>query len=144
MILVMPEAHAAALLTRIPITVIKPLTVGSPPADGASGNGDAEPQNDFIARLGWQTLVPGAQGSVSPCTARQQLCKAFSSHQLASPLEPSVSMTSSSAVRPGAEVRKFVAVPDGSTWAELRLRAGSYDANRVRDSVPAVVALWLH
>jgi len=33
---------------------------------------------------------------------------------------------------PGAEVRKFVAVPEGATWAELRLRAGSYDANRVR------------
>ena len=32
----------------------------------------------------------------------------------------------------GKEVRRFIAVPEGATWAELRLRAGSYDANRVR------------
>ena len=28
---------------------------------------------------------------------------------------------------PGLELRRFVAVPEGATWGELRLRAGSYE-----------------
>jgi len=53
------------LRSRIPITVVKPLTVEPAPADGVSSNGDAEPQNDFIARLGWQSLVPGALQAIA-------------------------------------------------------------------------------
>ena len=30
----------------------------------------------------------------------------------------------------GQEVRRFVAVPEGATWAELRLRAGAHEQPR--------------
>ena len=30
----------------------------------------------------------------------------------------------------GQEVRRFVAVPEGATWAELRLRAGPHEQPR--------------
>ena len=29
--------------------------------------------------------------------------------------------------RPGLEMRRFVAVPEGSTWGEMRIRAGPHD-----------------
>ncbi len=32
--------------------------------------------------------------------------------------------------KPGQEVRRFVAVPEGATWAELRLRAGAHEQPR--------------
>ena len=31
---------------------------------------------------------------------------------------------------PGTEIRKFVAIPEGATWAELRLVAGEHDTPR--------------
>ena len=48
------------------MTVIKPSTVQQAPeasgganGGGSSGRGHDESQNDFIARLGWQTFVSG-------------------------------------------------------------------------------------
>lgn len=34
-------------------------------------------------------------------------------------------------LKPGQEVRHFVAVPAGATWAELLVRAGNYDTPKV-------------
>ena len=61
------RSYTTAVLSRIPITVIKPLTVEAAPPGGTNGNGDAEPRNDFIARLGWQSFVPGARKSCLRC-----------------------------------------------------------------------------
>ena len=47
---------------RVPVTVIKPLTIESASEASTATNGggsNREPQNDFIARLGWQTFVSG-------------------------------------------------------------------------------------
>lgn len=33
--------------------------------------------------------------------------------------------------QPGHEARRFVAVPGGATWAELRIRAGELDTPKV-------------
>jgi tripeptidyl-peptidase-2 len=33
--------------------------------------------------------------------------------------------------QPGTELRRFVAVPSGATWAELRIRAGELDTPKV-------------
>lgn len=34
--------------------------------------------------------------------------------------------------QPGEETRRFVAVPPGAGWAELRIRAGEVDTPKVR------------
>ena len=32
--------------------------------------------------------------------------------------------------QPGTEVRRFLSVPEGATWAEMTLRAGNHDTPR--------------
>ena len=32
--------------------------------------------------------------------------------------------------QPGTEVRRFIHVPEGATWAEMTLRAGNHDTPR--------------
>ncbi|KAG2491863.1 hypothetical protein HYH03_009817 [Edaphochlamys debaryana] len=113
------DARGKGPLFRVPVTVIKPLQVpqagtpaGSPAASPAAS---ADPPTD-----GSETDAPPGSVLAPPSTPASGGGGGVGALALG-PLSFS----------PGSEHRSFVAVPPGATWAELTLRASSYDTPKL-------------
>ncbi|KAF6251901.1 subtilase family-domain-containing protein [Scenedesmus sp. NREL 46B-D3] len=112
-----PDQEWRGPLFRVPVTVVKPQDLlQSPDIDAATAAVSAaaveQPPAGFRDAVGGAAAGGGAAaaaGDVPPHTLRL------------GPL----------ALQPGQELRHFVVAPAGATWAEMVIRAGSYDTPKV-------------
>jgi tripeptidyl-peptidase-2 len=122
-----PDQEWRGPLFRVPITVIKPQDLLTAP--------DIDPTESAVS-AGVVVQAPAGAGSGPQMAA--DVAAAGSSGSSGSngegaggALPPHTLRLGPVKLTPGQEVRHFVAVPAGSTWAELLVRAGSYDTPKV-------------
>ncbi|KAK9809052.1 hypothetical protein WJX72_008467 [[Myrmecia] bisecta] len=109
-------------LFRLPITVIKPLRLTSSPDEAStSGRTDAAPHS------GNNRAAPEATNGNSSSSTGNQASQAGGR---LGPRRDYVARLGQIAFTAGREVRRFVEVPEGAAWAEMRIRADEHDTPR--------------
>jgi tripeptidyl-peptidase II len=125
-------------LSRVPITVIRPEALRGTPVAGVAGGAGSAAAGDAAGGEGWGAAGAGsgsgdAEAAGGNGEAGALLFASTHGHHSTNSSSPSphtfawhrVSTTA------GQELRRFVAVPDGATWAELSVRAGKFDYPRL-------------
>jgi hypothetical protein len=116
----LPDQEWRGPLFRVPITVIKPQDLlTSPDID----------TTESAAAAGVVVQTPSGVGG--PQSAAAGSSGSSSSESVGGALPPHTVRLGPVKLTPGQEMRHFVAVPAGATWAELLVRAGDYDTPKV-------------
>jgi tripeptidyl-peptidase-2 len=128
----LPDQEWRGPLFRVPITVVKPQDLLTSP--------DIDP-TESAAAAGVVVQTPsgfGPQGDSADAIAAGSSAGGYGSSGSSSSgegaggaLPPHTLRLGPVKLTPGQEVRHFVAVPAGATWAELLVRAGDYDTPKV-------------
>jgi len=134
----LPDQEWRGPLFRVPITVIKTqdlLTAPDiDPVEAAAAaavvvqtpSGSSGPQAAAAAAVAHTSMVGSATEAVAASSSG-----AGGGVSGGGGLPPHTLRLGPVSLRPGQEVRQFVAVPAGATWAELMVRADDYDTPRV-------------
>ncbi|GAB4814120.1 hypothetical protein N2152v2_001166 [Parachlorella kessleri] len=119
-------------LLRIPVTVIKPLR----PFAALSPEHYTDGGSETMEGAGGADSVGGGGGASAG--VRGALAAGAGQQGAAAEEEPGHSFRGDASVslgslqfEAGREVRRFIAVPEGATWAEMRIRAGQTDTPKL-------------
>lgn len=125
----LPDQEWRGPLFRVPITVVKPQDLlTAPDIDPTESSAAAAVVVQAPAGVGPQGTDVSLAGSSSGSTVGGYGSNGDSA---GGALPPHTLRLGPVKLTPGQEVRQFVAVPAGATWAEILVRAGSYDTPKV-------------